>query len=107
MGTLEDKLIEIEKKATERQVVFDALITDTSIVRHAPKIRAVQENAVFVREESTKHGSFGRFIDSWDADDFSGLLGHMKTNGARLGGTTGWRKPLNFRDGYWLERRQI
>ncbi|WP_299829713.1 DNA-3-methyladenine glycosylase I [uncultured Roseobacter sp.] len=84
---------------------FDALITDTSIVRHGPKIRAVQENAVYVRAQSEAHGSFGAFVASWGVDDFSGLLAHLKSEGTRLGGTSG-QYFLRFMgvDGYILSR---
>lgn len=86
-------------------VWFDALITNTDIVRHGPKIRAVQENAVFVRAEAEAHGSFGAFIGNWPVEDFAGLLAHLKTNGTRLGGTTG-QYFLRFMgvDGYILSR---
>ncbi|MGZ2257273.1 DNA-3-methyladenine glycosylase I [Roseobacter sp. A03A-229] len=68
---------------------FDQLLTDTSIVRHGPKIRAVQENAVYLQEQAQDHGGYGAFIAQWPADDFTGLLAHLKTEGTRLGGTTG------------------
>lgn len=68
---------------------FDQLLTDTSIVRHGPKIRAVQENAVYLREQAQDHGGYGAFIAQWPAGDFTGLLAHLKTEGTRLGGTTG------------------
>ncbi|MFK7879638.1 DNA-3-methyladenine glycosylase I [Roseobacter sp.] len=86
-------------------VWFDALISDKSIVRHGPKIRAVQENAVFVREESEKHGGFGRFAGDFAAKDFAGLLAHLKAEGTRLGGATG-QYFLRFMgvDGFILSR---
>lgn len=86
-------------------VWFDALITDTSIVRHGPKIHAVQENAVFIRTQSDVHGSFGACIARWAADDFTGLLAQLKSDGTRLGGTTG-QYFLRFMgvDGFILSR---
>ncbi|MBW4710018.1 DNA-3-methyladenine glycosylase I [Roseobacter sp. YSTF-M11] len=68
---------------------FDALVTNKAIVRHGPKIRAVQENAVFIREVADSHGGFGTFVAGWDVTEFAGLLAHLKSNGTRLGGTTG------------------
>lgn len=68
---------------------FDRLVTDTSIVRHGPKIRAVQENAVYVQAQSAEHGGFGAFIASWPAARFVDLLAHLKSEGTRLGGATG------------------
>lgn len=84
---------------------FDKLVTDTSIVRHGPKIRSVQENAVFIQEQSRASGGFGRMIGDWPAEEFFALLDHLKKQGTRLGGTTG-QYFLRFmgRDGYILSR---
>ena len=67
---------------------FDSLVADKSIVRNAIKIRAVQENAVFVGEHSKSASGFGKFIADWLDDDYVGLLILLKTEGSRLGGTT-------------------
>jgi 3-methyladenine DNA glycosylase Tag len=68
---------------------FDALIADRRIVRSPPKVRAIQQNAVWIREVAAEAGSFGRKVGDWPAEDFAGLLDWMKTNGSRLGGGTG------------------
>ena len=68
---------------------FDRLITDKRIVRHGAKIRAVQNNAVFITELARTHGSAGAAFGAWAPSDFAGLLGFMKKRGARLGGHTG------------------
>ena len=68
---------------------FDDLLRDTRIVRNGAKIRAVQENAVFVQEVSAEAGGFGRKIADWPGEDYVGLLLWLKAEGARLGGTTG------------------
>lgn len=68
---------------------FDQLVTDASIVRHGPKIHAVRDNAVYISNVAKAHGGFGQMVADWPADDFVGLLDHMKKHGARLGGTTG------------------
>ena len=68
---------------------FDRLITDPAIIRNGTKIRAVQENAVFVSELAQEYGSAGKAFREWPARDFVGLLELMKRRGARLGGTTG------------------
>ena len=69
---------------------FDALRgKDTRIIRSPPKIRAIQENAVMIQETARDAGSFGRKIGDWPADDFAGLLLWLKSEGSRLGGTTG------------------
>lgn len=68
---------------------FDELIADPRIIRSAPKVRAIQENAVFIQEVAAEAGSFGRKIADWPAEDFAGLVLWLKKNGARLGGQTG------------------
>jgi 3-methyladenine DNA glycosylase Tag len=68
---------------------FDALITDTSIVRNGTKILSVRDNAVFISDLAREHGSAGAFFANWPADDYFGLLGLMKKRGARLGAATG------------------
>ncbi len=84
---------------------YDQLLTDASIVRHGPKIRAVQENAVYVQAMARSHGSYGAFIASWPAEGFVDLLLHLKSEGTRLGGTTG-QYVLRFMgvDGFVLSR---
>lgn len=68
---------------------FDALMADTRVIRSAPKIEAIRENAVFIRNVSQEAGSFGKKIAGWPASDFAGLLEWLKANGSRLGGSTG------------------
>lgn len=68
---------------------FDELLSDPRIIRSPPKVEAIQENAVLVKETAEEFGSFGRRVGDWPAEDFAGLLDWLKTRGARLGGTTG------------------
>lgn len=68
---------------------FDDLLADKRNIRSAPKVQAIQQNAVFIQEVAVEHGSFGRRIADWPASDFAGLLDWLKKNGARLGGNTG------------------
>lgn len=68
---------------------FERLVSDTRIVRHGPKIRAVQENARFVADLAEEHGSAGAFFANWPTTDYVGLLDVLKTRGTRLGGNTG------------------
>jgi 3-methyladenine DNA glycosylase Tag len=68
---------------------FDGLLTDPRVIRSGPKIEAVRENAVFIRETALESGSFGRRVGDWPASDFTGLLHWLHSNGSRLGGATG------------------
>ena len=65
------------------------LASDSRIVRNPQKIKSVRDNAVFVDRVSKEHGSFGKFIATWPADDQVGLTAYLAKHGSRLGGNTG------------------
>jgi 3-methyladenine DNA glycosylase Tag len=65
------------------------LASDKRIVRNPQKIKSVRENARFVSEVAAEHGSFGKFLASWPADDQVGLMEVLARRGSRLGGNTG------------------
>ncbi len=65
------------------------LASDARIVRNPQKIKAVRENAAFVDRIATDHGSFGKFLAAWPADDQAGLIDFLGKQGSRLGGNTG------------------
>jgi 3-methyladenine DNA glycosylase Tag len=68
---------------------WEKLASDTRIVRHPGKIKAVRENAKFVSDIARGHGSFGKFLANWPADDQVGLLEVLAKRGSRLGGFSG------------------
>ena len=68
---------------------WEAYTSDARVVRNWPKIKAVMENVFFVQQESKAHGSFGKFMANWPAQDQIGLLAYLKKHGSRLGGNTG------------------
>lgn len=68
---------------------LDALLSDRRVIRSGPKIVAIRDNAVFIRRIAAEHGSFGRFIGEWPANDFAVLLACLVKEGSRLGGATG------------------
>jgi 3-methyladenine DNA glycosylase Tag len=68
---------------------WEKLTSDKRIVRNPQKIKAVRENAQFVADVAREHGSFGKFLAQWPADDQVGLLEVLGKRGARLGGKTG------------------
>jgi 3-methyladenine DNA glycosylase Tag len=68
---------------------WERLAGDTRIVRNPQKIMSVRENARFVADIAREHGSFGRFLAGWPADDQVGLLELLAKRGSRLGGKTG------------------
>ena len=65
------------------------LINDKRIVRNGAKIMSVRDNAAFVQQLSTEHGSFGRFLSNWPSSNEIGLLDLLARRGSRLGGNTG------------------
>ncbi len=68
---------------------WEKLASDRRIVRHAGKIKAVRDNARFVTEIAAEHGSFGKFLAAWPADDQVGLMEVLAKRGSRLGGFSG------------------
>ncbi|MFZ7090188.1 DNA-3-methyladenine glycosylase I [Primorskyibacter sp. 2E233] len=82
---------------------YDELLDDPRIVRSPPKVRAIQQNAAFIREVSEEYGSFGRRVGEWPASDFGGLLEWLQKEGARLGGATGaYMLRVMGKEGYIL-----
>jgi 3-methyladenine DNA glycosylase Tag len=98
------KGFDVDKCAMMDDAWFDALLTDTAIVRNGAKIRTVPDNAVFLQELRAEGGA-GTVIGGWPSDDFVGLLEMLKKRGSRLGGATG-QYSLRFmgRDAFILSR---
>lgn len=68
---------------------WEQLTQDKRIVRNPTSIRSVRANAKFVSDISAEHGSFGKFLANWPADDQIGLLDVLAKRGSRLGGFSG------------------
>ena len=68
---------------------WEKLTQDTRIVRNPTSIRSVRDNAKFVTDIAAEHGSFGKFMAAWPADDQIGLLDVLAKRGSRLGGFSG------------------
>lgn len=67
----------------------DDLCTDKRIIRSPPKVRAILDNAAFIRRVRDESGSFGRRVGDWPGEDFAGLVQWLQAEGSRLGGATG------------------
>ncbi|WP_299852566.1 DNA-3-methyladenine glycosylase I [uncultured Roseovarius sp.] len=95
---------DIGRCALMDDVMFDALLTDTRIVRHGAKIASVRDNAALMLE-LREEGGIGKVVGEWPSEDYAALLEMLKTRGSRLGGTTG-AYALRFmgRDGYVLSK---
>jgi 3-methyladenine DNA glycosylase Tag len=68
---------------------WEKLAGDKRIVRHPQEIMSVRANARFVADIAAEHGSVGKFLAEWPADDQVGLLELLAKRGTRLGGRTG------------------
>ena len=68
---------------------WEKLASDKRIVRNPQKIKSVRENAKFVSDVAKEHGSFGKFLADWPADDQVGLMEVLGKRGDRLGGFSG------------------
>jgi 3-methyladenine DNA glycosylase Tag len=68
---------------------ISALAQDTRVIRHRGKLESVRANARFFHGLATEHGSVGRFIAQWPADDVVGLWWELKKSASRLGGNSG------------------
>ncbi len=67
---------------------LDRLLKDPRIIRHAPKILSVRDNAVFLLDLKKDHGSAGAFFANHPPSQYIGLLELLKKRGNRMGGTT-------------------
>ena len=80
---------DVARLCFEPDEFWEAATRDARIVRHAAKVMAVRENARFVADIAAEHGSFGKFLAAWPADDQIGLLDVFAKRGSRLGGFSG------------------
>ncbi len=95
---------ELGKCAMMDDRMFDALLTDTRIVRHGAKIGSVRDNAAFLLELRAD-GGVGKVLGEWPSETFSDLLEMLKKRGSRLGGMTGaYSMRMLGRDSYILSR---
>ncbi len=96
---------EPQRLAAQTDEFWEGLTADKRIVRNAQKIMAVRANARFVVDIAREHGSFGKLLAAWPANDQVGLLDLLAKRGTRLGGHTG-QYFLRFigRDGFVTSR---
>lgn len=87
----EEAFLGFEPKALlfQPEEFWGDLASDKRIVRNGQKIMSVRENAAFIESVGRDHGSFGKFLAQWPADDQVGLMTYLGKHGSRLGGATG------------------
>lgn len=82
---------------------MDKLRTDGRVIKNGVKLESVRDNARFVVEVASEHGSFGKWIAKWPSDDLMGLLDELKRRGNRLGGNSAvWMLRHMGKDVYML-----
>jgi 3-methyladenine DNA glycosylase Tag len=75
---------------------IDRFAQNPRIIRNRQKVLSVQANAHFILECAAEHGSFGKFVSRWPANNLVALFTHLKKHGSRLGGMTGQRVLRNM-----------
>jgi 3-methyladenine DNA glycosylase Tag len=75
---------------------IDRFAQNPRIIRNRQKVLSVQANAQFILDIAREHGSFGRFISGWPAQELIDLFAVLKNSGSRLGGMTGQRVLRNM-----------
>lgn len=80
---------DVDKVLLMPDEMLEKKATDKRIVRNYKKVLTVRENAQMIKDVARKHGSFGRFVASFDSEHITDLWLFMKKHGARLGGNTG------------------
>jgi 3-methyladenine DNA glycosylase Tag len=75
---------------------IDRFASDRRTIRNRQKVLSVQANAQFLLDIQREHGSFGKMVARWPAQDLIGLFALMKQRGSRLGGMTGQRVLRNM-----------
>ena len=68
---------------------LEALVKDPSIIRNHISIKAVRDNAIFIRELTSEYGDRGQALANWPETDQIGLMKVLKKQGNRLGGMSG------------------
>jgi 3-methyladenine DNA glycosylase Tag len=75
---------------------IDRFAQNPRIIRNRQKVLGIQANAQFVLDVAKEHGSFGKFIGRWPAQELIDLFTLLKKRGSRLGGMTGQRVLRNM-----------
>ncbi len=67
---------------------IDRIAEDPRVIRNRTKLTAVRDNARFIFDVASEHGSFGRYLADWPREDLIGLQAELQRRGSRLGGFT-------------------
>lgn len=67
---------------------IEAMLTDSTIIRHHQKLLSVRENAAFLLQIAEEHGSAGSFFTAFSSSAYVDLLDVLKKRASRMGGTS-------------------
>lgn len=70
---------------------LERLMQDARLIRHLGKLRSVPINAQMVLDFERSHGSFGRLLAEWPAQDIVSLWELLTKRGNQLGGLSAQR----------------
>ncbi len=68
---------------------LEAQLQNKEIIRYWRRIKATRENATFLLEIAEKHGSVGKWLASWPAEDIVSLWQLLKKQATFMGGISG------------------
>jgi 3-methyladenine DNA glycosylase Tag len=68
---------------------MEACMGNRALIRHWAKISSVRDNAAAMQEIVKEHGSFGKWLADWPADDIVGLWDQLAKRFSQLGGNSG------------------
>lgn len=93
---------DVDRAAMMSDDDLDRHLANAGIVRNAPKILSVRDNAIFLQSLRPEGGA-GTVLGGWPQDDFVGLLDLLKRRGTRLGPATAQYALRSIgRDGFIL-----
>ncbi|MFT4583780.1 MAG: 3-methyladenine DNA glycosylase Tag [Gammaproteobacteria bacterium] len=67
---------------------IESLLEETRIIRHRTKLLATRDNAAFLLDLASEHGSAANYFANYPATEYVELLLDLKKRGSRLGGTS-------------------
>lgn len=82
---------------------LEALMKDTSIIRHWGKIKAVRENAAAMCRIAGSHGTFGAYIADWPPERITELWAALGKEFSQMGGRSGaWFLRMAGKDTFMM-----
>jgi 3-methyladenine DNA glycosylase Tag len=67
----------------------EGLLADRRLIRHWGKLKAVRDNAAAMLAIAGEHGSFGRWLAAWPAENTVGLWEALAKHFSQMGGNSG------------------